>query len=121
MLRGLSIAFVGTLVAIPVIGQITPESAQSQLATATGQAVLAMVAVVEFIVLGVFFKGWRKDVASDKDLAKENAITLQKLLADNSVALSQNADASHRTAKSLDKFSEAVNRNTEVIRKCDRS
>ena len=127
MMRGMSYLFLGTVLVIPVIGQINPETAVDKLAVGTAQMVLAMVAVVEFLALAFFFRLWRKDVASDKADLKANAETLSKLLAQNSVALSDNAQASHRTSKALDGlersvsgFSDAVNRSTEVIRKCER-
>jgi len=124
--KGLATAFIGTIIAIPVIGQITPEDAVQHLAVGTAQAILALVAVVEFIALGFFFKMWRKDVAEGKKDAKETSELLQKLLADNSVALSRNADAGHRQSEAIEgltesvaSFSRSIDRNTEVIRKCE--
>lgn len=117
----LSTLFIGSLLAIPAIGQISPESAIKELSIGTAQAVLSIVSFVTFSALVGFFKLWRMDLASAKEEAKESADTLRALVSANSVALSNNAQASHRTAKSLDKFSESVDRNTEVIMKGSRS
>ena len=125
-MKGLSALFFGTLVSIPVVGQITPEGAVDQLAVGNAQMVLAMIAVVEFLAITVMFSIWRKDVATDRQGDKDNAEALSKLLTVSSVAVSDNAQASHRLSKSMDEvektlgsFSVAIDRNSEVVKKCE--
>jgi len=122
----LSTLFVGTLLSIPAIGQINADTAIGELSIGTAQMVLAYVAVIEFLAIGLMFSIWRKDLAIDRTTDKENSATLSTLLAENSVAISQNADASHRVSKALDGFEKSVltvdgsiNRMSEVIRKCE--
>lgn len=81
-----------------MIGEITPEGAFNALAIGTAQCVLAMVAVIEFLAIGLMFSIWRKDIATDRENDKENSTVLIDLLSRNSVALSDNAQASHRPA-----------------------
>jgi len=113
----LSTLFLGTLLSIPVLGQLNPDDAIGELSIGTAQMVLSYVAVIEFLAIGLMFSIWRKDISSD---------LLAKLLAENSVAIAQNADASHRVSKALDGFNVsvltvdgAINRMSEVIRKCE--
>jgi len=122
----LSTLFLGTLLSIPVLGQLNPDDAIGELSIGTAQMVLSYVAVIEFLAIGLMFSIWRKDISSDRRTDKEHSDLLAKLLAENSVAIAQNADASHRVSKALDGFNVsvltvdgAINRMSEVIRKCE--
>ena len=120
-MKGLSLMFLGTLTAIPVIGEITPEGAFNALAIGTAQCVLAMVAVIEFLAIGLMFSIWRKDIARDRSLAQENSTVLAALLSKNSVALSDNAQSNHRHAKSIDALERSVAGFTAVVSKCEKT
>ena len=119
-MKMLSLMFLGTLTAIPVIGEITPEGAFDALSVGTAQCVLAMVAVVEFLAIGFMFSIWRRDIAKDRASDKENSTILVELLFKNSVALSDNAQSSHRQAKSLDALERSVSGFTAVVSKCEK-
>ena len=127
-MKVVSIALVGTLAAIPVVGQITsPDGVYKEMSVGTAQAILAIFAIIEFLVIVSMFRVWRKDIATDRTEAKEGSEALHKLIAGNSVALSTNALASDRMSVSVDGlersvvgFSEAVKLNSEIVRNCNR-
>ena len=119
-MKTISFMFLGTLSAIPVIGEITPESAFDAMAIGTAQCVLSMVAVVEFLAIGVMFGIWRKDIAAARQNDKDNANVLTELLSRNSVALSDNAQASHRQAKSIDSLERSVAGFAAAVSKCEK-
>lgn len=126
-MKTISLLFVGTLASIPIIGQLTPEGAVETMSVGTAQAVLAMVAVIEFLAIALMFSIWRKDIAKDRELDKENSGILTALLSKNSVALSDSAQACHRQSKSIDGLERSVGgleRSvagfTAVVSKCDR-
>jgi len=120
-MKGISLLFLGTLSVIPIIGQITPNDAVDTLAVGTAQCVLAMVAVVEFLAIGLMFSIWRKDIAKDRDSDADNAKILSDLIAKNSVALSDNAQSNHRHAKSIDALERSVAGFTAVVSKCEKT
>ena len=127
LMKGLSAAFLGTVIAIPVVGQISPEGAVDAISVGNVQTVLAYAAVIEFIALSTLFALWRKDVVRQQERSEEKAKELSELLAQNTAVIAQNKDAGHRQAHALEAleqsvstFSDAVNRNSEVIRKCEK-
>ncbi|MFA6063949.1 MAG: hypothetical protein WC736_15280 [Gallionella sp.] len=64
--------FVGSIAALPIVAELTPEGAQGILAGGNAQAILALVAVVESLIIYKLFLGWRADV--DKQTEKTIAL-----------------------------------------------
>ncbi len=127
MFKITSFLFVTTLLTIPVVGDLTPELVADKMSVGDAQTILSYIACIEFLAVTVMFSFWRRDVIADRKADKLASDSLANLLSNNSVALSDNAQANHRVAKSLDSFERTVNEfknsldeNTKVIRKCEK-
>jgi len=119
--------FMGSVITLPFLAQVDPQSVAGELAIATAQGVLSVVVVAEAIAIIVMFRQWRKDVETDRKSDKEQSDKLTTLIADNSAVIRQTNDATHRSANAMEQFERsisdfrvAVDRNTEVIKKCER-
>jgi hypothetical protein len=126
-MKVISLMFVSTLAAIPAVGSITPEGAFTAMSIGNAQTILSMVAVIEFLAIGFMFSIWRRDVAAERKSDKANSDMLIKLATDTSVALSENAAASHRQSAAIEDFDKSVSgfavsvaENTKVIERCTR-
>ena len=84
--------FIGSLAAIPIVGEITPDTAQGILATGNAQAVLALVAIAESIVIWKLFQKYQSYV--DAQIALNQAVK---------DALTENSSALKDVAKTIDK------------------
>ena len=126
-MAGKSTIFLGSVITLPFLAQVDPQSVAGELAIATAQGVLSIVVVAEAIAIICMFRQWRKDVETDRISDKEQAGKLTDLIANNTAVISQNRDATHRSANAMESFERtvaefkiSVDRNTEVIKKCDR-
>ena len=82
------------VVGLPILAQVDPATTAQKLAVGTAQTVLAVVVVAEALALVGMFRGWRKDVATDRE-------SMTELIANNTAVIAQNKDASHRSPRLL--------------------
>ena len=89
-MTGLKLVALGgilTVGGLPVVAQITPESAAGELAKASAQGVLSIALVAVSVAMIFLFKGWRKDIEKHDEQRNEENKFLTKVVAQNTSAL----------------------------------
>jgi len=107
------ITFISSVAMIPVIGQMSPESAVGKLAVGSAQMVLSIIVVAEALAIYKLFKDWRKDVEFEKKESKEEREQLISLI-------EKNAESNTELAESTKGLKESVYHFAKVIEKCDK-
>lgn len=103
--------FFGSVVAMPIVGQLSPETSAGELAKAGAQGILALVVVAETLAIYKMFKLWRNDIDTERLANKEQTVKFEDLM-------SKHTEAMTKQAASNEQIATAVHRNADVIEKC---
>ena len=101
--------------AIPVLGQITPESAIGKLAVGSAQAVLAFVCVVLTGCLIAGFRLYRRDMKTANDVHRKDMLQSQDQLRE--IIADSNTDREKQIAATNDLTTELKELTTEMRKK----
>jgi len=105
--------FMGSVIAMPVIGQLSPESAVGELAKGGAQMILAVVVVAEAIAIFKMFKLWRDDIESEREDRKTEREKFEEIIKDN-------AEANTRLATTNEALKDSVYHFAKVVESCDK-
>lgn len=105
-----------SLPVVPMIAQAGPISAAKEVGVMSAQMVLALVAIASSGALLKLFMMWRKDVEGHQDKADKAHARLEGLIADNSVAMTQNSTSNKEVKEALYTLSNVIS-NCEEVRK----
>jgi uncharacterized membrane protein len=105
-------AFLASVALLPVVGQVQAESAMEKLAKGSTQAVLAVVVIGLAFALIQIFRLYRRDMRIENEriqaCMKVQQEKMEKLLADNAVAMRDHAKSSESLAVAVRELTRAV-------------
>ena len=105
-------SFFGSVVLIPLVGQIQADSFLEKLAKGSTQTVLAAVVVSLAFALIRIFKLYRQDMRDENEklqqCMKEHQEKLEKLIHENTLALNNNAKSMETLGHAVEELTRAV-------------
>ena len=96
--------FIGSVSALPVLAQLSPDTAISKLAVGSAQFVLAVVVVAEAYAIFKMFKLWRDDIQADRVGQKEQSDKLETIVIENAKASTSLAESNRGLTESMHRF-----------------
>lgn len=105
-----------SLPAVPLVAQAGPISAAKEVGVMSTQMILALVAICSSGALIKLFMMWRKDVEAQQEKTDKSHARIEALVADNSVAMTQNSTSNREVKEALYTLSNVIS-NCEEVRK----
>jgi len=100
--------FIGSVVALPIVGQIPTEGAYEKLAQGTVQMVLAVVVIGLALALVQVYKLHRKDMLASREELKEDNKVIQSLLAENVKVMTAMKDSNGELKEAIKDLSKMI-------------